>query len=151
MDTSSSSAKKSSVPVRPESSWEDPAISTESRVIDEDAISRFSAAVGEDNQIHFSDRAAQEAGFLRRVAPGKLVESIGVDLIRRSLNSHSRYPILLEDCWRLLAPVYIGDEIFLRYTYRNKLGVCVIGGEIYAIRADQEVRVASGSIKAKCP
>jgi acyl dehydratase len=121
---------------------------TEHRTISAEMIDLFASVTGDDNALHVDDEIARSRGFPSRIAHGKLVQSIALDLIRRKENSLGFTPILIEDSWRSEAPVLPNDQIFVRYVRKRRLSLCIIDAEVRAERNGLARTAMTGRIKA---
>lgn len=124
-------------------------ITTDIRVIDNAAIGAFIEATGDDNPVHLHDHAARAHGFPSRVAHGKLVQSIGIDLIRRAEAVRGFSPVLIEDSWRSRAPVFPNDTVFVCYSRKVKRGITYLSAEIFVNHVGDKTLVATGTITAR--
>lgn len=122
---------------------------TDSAPVTDEMIQDFVRATGDNNPIHTSDLAAQAVRLPRRVAHGKLVQSVAVNLIRVKEEGEGYLPILLGDTWMMNTAVYPGDRIYARYRKSSPTRKCVIDVTVIAVRPDGVESIAcTGEITA---
>lgn len=81
-------------------------------------VAFFGLASGDLNPIHFSEEAASKTRFGTRVVHGMLTASLASAAVARLPG----VVVLLEDCFRYLAPVRIGDRVRVEGVVTEKEG-----------------------------
>ncbi|HEX9503395.1 MAG TPA: MaoC family dehydratase [Patescibacteria group bacterium] len=114
-------------------------------------------ACGDDNSVHLNDSLARalplKNRLLGRIAHGKLVQAIAIDLLRREeLELRPEIvPMIVEENWKHRAPLYPGEEIRVRYTRPDNLRLnrpITFEITVFVLRAEVEVVVQVGTVIA---
>jgi|SRR6185436_12844434 len=129
-------------------------VTTSSRRIDQQALNAFILATGDDNPIHIVDEVARALPKLRltgKVVHGKLVQSVAIDLLRRSEQSllANVLPVIMDESWKFESVVYPDDLLEVKYSRPKaprRLASYQI--EVFVTRNQKRIVVQTGSVRA---
>jgi acyl dehydratase len=95
-------------------------MNSDTRIVTPEDVETFADLTGDANPIHIDDAHASESLYAGRIAHGALILSIATGLAYR-LEAFSRSVEAITDVtWKFRHPVYVGDEIRARFTFRRK-------------------------------